>query len=242
MPHTLYNDNDPCPPPPTHDNLASDSTLQSQMSALDQRAIGWTRCAKFEWALRDTATMQQLLPSSSRGYLREAWIYGQQGKQRDALALYDKVLRLGVVDTHDPDYHKLEQARMDAMQQDSKRIDFINQLQVDIVVTMLVPMFMNGVISDAATPCPYLYVSRRWRDLVIQGCRGGLSFGIGYGQGCEGKAFEQIVQFAHHTTALYVKSCTQGTCLGELLRYGDLRSLERLVIECKFSIILVLLF
>ncbi|CDH59961.1 predicted protein [Lichtheimia corymbifera JMRC:FSU:9682] len=103
---------------------------------------------------------------------------------------------------------------------------------------MLVPMFMNGFISDAATPCPYLYVSRRWRDLVIQGCHGGLSFGIGYGQGCEGKAFEQIVQFAHHTTALYVKSCTQGTCLCELLRYGDLRSLERLVIE-SFKIGLV---
>ncbi|CDH60964.1 predicted protein [Lichtheimia corymbifera JMRC:FSU:9682] len=55
--------------------------IQSILSALDRRAIGLSKCANFESALRDAKVMQQLSPASALGYTREAIINREQGKQ-----------------------------------------------------------------------------------------------------------------------------------------------------------------
>ncbi|KAI7876163.1 hypothetical protein K492DRAFT_210522 [Lichtheimia hyalospora FSU 10163] len=201
---------------------------EHSLSALNERAMRWAQCAKFECALDDAVMIQLIAPLSALGYLCAARVYSEQGKQCDAVDICNK--GLDVIDASDPDYQQLQQVKTNAIQRASQRVDFISQLPIDIVLTVLAPMFMNAVILDSTTPCPYLYVSRTWCDRVLKSCRG-LTFGIGYGAGCEGESFKQIIRFAQHTRALSVMSCTQGTCLGELLRYGDLCSLKQLHIK-----------
>lgn len=80
------------------------------------------------------------------------------------------------MDTKDPGYDTLRRVRRDALDRALKRIDFISQLPVDIVLTTLIPMFMNkGDPLDACKPCPYFHVSmygavvlfNPWVDLIL---------------------------------------------------------------------------
>ncbi|KAI7874303.1 hypothetical protein K492DRAFT_184089 [Lichtheimia hyalospora FSU 10163] len=85
-----------------------------------------------------------------------------------------------------------------------RRIDLISQLPAELAITKIIPMFMDDGRLDASVPCPYLYVSKLWRDRIIQ-CWGGLRFSID----CEeedhnDKKCSELVQFAQHTVALSV--------------------------------------
>ncbi|KAI7881277.1 hypothetical protein K492DRAFT_194502 [Lichtheimia hyalospora FSU 10163] len=149
--------------------LVSDSTTQLKQcirhifNSLSNRAIGLTLCANFDVAL-------------PLGFLRESNVYSEQGNQRAVIDICNKGLK--VVDKHDPDYAKLQQAKVNAEQRVSKRIDFISQLSLEILVTTLMPMLMadNGGAMDSITLCSYLDVCKIWRDRVDQPCDGGFHF------------------------------------------------------------------
>ncbi|KAJ8658002.1 hypothetical protein O0I10_006273 [Lichtheimia ornata] len=119
--------------------LVHDSTIQlhqsleSISSALNLRAIGLTKCANFESALHDAKALQYLSPSSPLGYIREANIYSEQGKQLEAIRVCNHGMSL--VDTMDTHYDTLQRAKMDAEQRQNTRIDFISQLSLDIFAT-----------------------------------------------------------------------------------------------------------
>ncbi|CDS10644.1 hypothetical protein LRAMOSA11130 [Lichtheimia ramosa] len=133
--------------------------IQCILTALDRRALTLTKCANYESALRDATVMQHLSSSSAVGYLRAASIYYEQGKQRHVIDICNQALRM--VDTRDPGYGILLQVKIHAQQRDGKRIDFVSQLPVEIVMTTLIPMFMDKDDPlDASQPCPYLYVSK----------------------------------------------------------------------------------
>ncbi|KAJ8657965.1 hypothetical protein O0I10_006236 [Lichtheimia ornata] len=214
--------------------LVHDSTtqlhqgVQSILSALDQRATGLTKCANFESALHDARAMQQLSPSSALGYIREADIYSEQGQQLQVIDVCRKGLsRVDAMDTH---YDALQRAKMDAEERQNTRIDFISQLPVDIVITTLVPMFMDHFPLRSDTPCSYLYVSNLWRDRITQ-CFDGLRFSAGDHRGYDEDALSQVVQFAQHTKTLYINRYHHGTWLDDLLRDHDFCSLRQLFIE-----------
>ncbi|KAJ8657962.1 hypothetical protein O0I10_006233 [Lichtheimia ornata] len=214
--------------------LVHDSTTQLHqslgpvLSALDRRGIGLTKCANFDAALRDAKLMQQLSPSSALGYIREADIYSEQGKQRQVIDICNK--GLSMADTMDEHYDELKQAKMDAEQHQSKRIDFISQLPNDIVITTLIPMFMDRFPLRSDIPCSYLHVSNVWRDRVIQ-CFDGLRFMVGYDHDYDADTLSQVIQFAQHTKTLSITLHGHGTWLGDLLRDNDFCSLGRLSIE-----------
>ncbi|CDS06441.1 hypothetical protein LRAMOSA08969 [Lichtheimia ramosa] len=198
---------------------------ESALSALDQRAMTLTKTASFDSALDNAKTMQQLSPTSALGYLREALIYSEQGKQRHVIDICNQALH--VVNTKDVHYAALQQAKMDAEQQQAKCIDFISQLPADIVITTLIPMFITQCDAlDGCQPCPYLYVSRVWRDRVIQSVNG-LYFYIKKEN--DENTCPEVIKFAQHIKFLCISNCTQ-TWLCDLLRNNEFRSLEELFI------------
>ncbi|KAJ8657961.1 hypothetical protein O0I10_006232 [Lichtheimia ornata] len=211
-----------------HDsNTQLHQSLEPVLSALDRRAIGLSKCANFEAALHDAKLMQQLSPSSSLGYIREADIYSEQGKQRQVVDICSKGMT--VVDAMDEHYDDLKRAKMDAEQRQNTRIDFVRQLPLDIVMTMLIPMFMDRFPLRPYTPCSYLYVSNLWRDRVIQ-CFDGLHFMVGSQNDYNADTLSQVIQFAQHTKTLYISLHGRGTWLGDLLRNNDFCSLWSLSI------------
>ncbi|CDH57673.1 predicted protein [Lichtheimia corymbifera JMRC:FSU:9682] len=222
-----------CQPHPTlvatftekHAKIVHDSTTQlhqsldSILSTLNRRAIALTDLANFESALRDADLMQQLAPSSALGYIREATIYSDQGKQRDVIDVCSK--GLSMVDTKDPGYTMLQHLKATAEQQDNKRIDFISQLPADLV-TKLIPMFMDDSWLSPSQPCRYLYVSKVWHDCIVKS-PDGLRFLI---EEEKKDPLSQVVQFAQHTKVLNISSYYQGTWLSDLLRQHDFCSLR----------------
>lgn len=117
------------------------------------------------------------MPCSALGYLRAAEVYSAQGRQRCAVDICNKGLRMA--DTKDTHYAALQQAKEHAMHHSSKRVDFISQLPVDIVATMLLPMFVDGGPLDEESSLDYLRVSNVWCDRISQ-YLGGLCFSSDY--------------------------------------------------------------
>ncbi|KAJ8651778.1 hypothetical protein O0I10_012655 [Lichtheimia ornata] len=207
--------------------LAHDATsqlhepVQSILSALNLRALALTKVANFDGALRDANVMLQLSSSSALGYLRKAEVYSEQGKQRRVMVICSK--GLDKVDNKDTHYATLKQVRRDAFKRLRKRIDFMRQLPVDIVLSTLIPMIMKDNLVERV--CPYLKVSKLWSDLILQ-CFKGLRFKL-----YEGGDLSQVIQYSQHATLLHMLSNSKGKRLGDLIGGNDFSSLERLVIE-----------
>ncbi|KAJ8657584.1 hypothetical protein O0I10_006648 [Lichtheimia ornata] len=214
--------------------LVHDSTtrlhepIHSILSALNERVIGLTKLANFESALRDAKVMQQLSPSSPLGYICAASVYKEQGKQLQVMNICNK--GLVVVDPKDSDYATLQHNVADAMQRQNRRVDFITKLPFDIVTTMLLPMFVDDSPLDASTPCPYLYVCKQWRDLILH-YSNGLRFEIGYKEEqADPQQRWQLVTFARHIKALHLHRYSKGPWLSGLLHDNDFCSLRELYI------------
>ncbi|KAJ8657601.1 hypothetical protein O0I10_006665 [Lichtheimia ornata] len=213
--------------------LVHDSTIRlhepihSILSALNERVIGLTKLANFEAALRDTQVMQQLSPASPCGYLCEATVYKEQGKQLQVIDICNK--GLDVVDPKDNEYATLQQIKADAMQRQNTRVDFITKLPFDIVTTMLFPMFVDDDSPlDASTPCPYLHVCNKWRDSILQ-YSNGLRFETGYKEEqADPQQRWQLATFARHIKALHLRRYSKGPWLSDLLRDNDFCSLREL--------------
>ncbi|CDS06456.1 hypothetical protein LRAMOSA08984 [Lichtheimia ramosa] len=219
-------------PTEKYKQLVHDSTaellqpIQCILSALDRRSMGLSKCASYNAALPDADVMQQLSPTLALGYLREAMIYSEQGKQHLVIDICNQAL--GIVDTNNPDYATLQQAKSDAEQQQSKCIDFVSQLPIDIVSTKLIPMFMHDNVIVTSNPCQYLKVSHLWRDRIIQ-CFDGLHFDIG--ENDNGRQCSQVIQLSQHTKALTIDGFSKGTWLCNLLSNNDFSSLKELEIK-----------
>ncbi|KAJ8658031.1 hypothetical protein O0I10_006302 [Lichtheimia ornata] len=201
-------------------------SLQPDLSALNRRAIGFGKCVNYESAFRDAHLIQQLSPSSALGYLCEATIYSEQGKQLQVIDICNK--GLSKVDTSDTHYATLLQAKVDAKQQQDTRIDFISQLPNDIVITILVPMIMENNVVKTFAPCPYFQVSNVWSNCIIE-CFKGLRFMVE-----EDDDMSHVIQFAEHTKSLHVSGYFEGTWLGDLIGGNAFSSLQQIVI-CSFG-------
>ncbi|CDS10653.1 hypothetical protein LRAMOSA11139 [Lichtheimia ramosa] len=221
-----------------YQQLVYDSTtelvqpIQCILSALDRRSMALSKCASYESALRDANLMQRLSSTSTIGYIREAMIYSEQGKQRHVIRVCNRAL--SIVNTNDHGYDTLQRIKIHAQQRANRCVDFISHLPIDILTTTLIPMFMKaGDRLDACKPCPYLHVSHLWRDRIMQHIDG-LDFVIQ--ERNEMDTFPQLIEFAQHTKSLCVKKYSQGTWLGYLLRSNDFCSLQKLSVDVCRSV------
>ncbi|KAJ8657565.1 hypothetical protein O0I10_006629 [Lichtheimia ornata] len=211
--------------------LVHDSTTQLHqslepiLSALNRRAIGLTKCANFESALHDARVMQQLSPFSALGYIREAEIYGEQGKQLEAICVCN--IGLSMADTKDTHYDTLQRAKTDAEQRQNTRIDFISQLPLDIVITTLIPMFMDPSYITFSRHNTCLGVSTIWRDRIYRSVDE-----LYFDTALDGAATPcHVIQLAHHLKVLKVVDDNPGTWLCDVLCNNKLYSLRELQIK-----------
>ncbi|KAJ8657578.1 hypothetical protein O0I10_006642 [Lichtheimia ornata] len=187
---------------------------QCDLSTLNLSALELSKLANFDAALHDANIMQQTSPSSALGYIHAAAIYSEQGKQHDAIDVCTKGLSL--VGTNDTYYATLQQVKHVAMQRQNTRIDFVSQLPVEIVVTRLIPLFMDYDLLDSSTPYAYMHVSKVWRDRIHE-CFGGLRFMVDFDEDHNEGRCSQAIQFAQHTKGLIIAWYSQGTWLSDLL-------------------------
>lgn len=201
--------------------------VQSILSALDERATGFTLCANFESALQDAKLMRQISPSSALGYIREASIYSEQGKQRHVIDICNH--GLSMVDTMDTHYDTLQRAKMDAEQHQNTRVDFISQLPVEIVITTLIPILFNDATTHTERFNTFCSVSIVWRDRIIASVEA-VCFGSEHGEPIN---TSRICQFAPYVKQLEFDSHTHGTWLFDLLHNNKFDSLRELRIDGK---------
>ncbi|CDS06465.1 hypothetical protein LRAMOSA08993 [Lichtheimia ramosa] len=185
------------------------------MEKLDGRATALANGVQFELALRDAAFLRTLAPRSSLGYLTAGYIYRQQGYQQEAVAMYDQ--GLVNVPASDVCYTKLQLEQADAANAASKRIDFITQLSLDLVTSVLLPLVFDNASLQPDTPCPYLYVSRAWQHVILES--NNLDFYIDRKRCTLPDHDDQLARFSAHVKSLTIDECASFEDEDEDCRY-----------------------
>ncbi|KAJ8652704.1 hypothetical protein O0I10_011649 [Lichtheimia ornata] len=195
--------------------VAATKTLQQAahefVKVLNERATLLANSAQFDTALRDAAAIRAILPGSGIGYLCMGDVHCQQGHHAAAIAIYDKGLQ--AVPESDLYYQQLQQHRVTAIANNSKRVDFISRLPLDIVITNIVPRMEPAYIRSNEQYEP-LYVSRGWRKRILQ-CPHGLTFDVGQESETFVRGHDQLIRFAPYVQTL-------SGCIYEDVRMDDL--------------------
>ncbi|KAJ8657599.1 hypothetical protein O0I10_006663 [Lichtheimia ornata] len=226
-----------------HEKPAYDTTtlvheaLESALSNLDRRVLTMSNGVNLDAPFRDADMIRGSRSDLALAYVYAATIYSQQGKQRHVIDICDHGLR--DVDTKDTHYAMLQRLRQDAVQRENIRIDPIKQLPYEILSTSLIRIIMeDGEPLDSSIPCPYLYVSKEWRECIIQ-CLGGLRFRTGHRQMENLEQWSQISIFARHIKSLCISYYCRDSWLCDLLRGNDFCMLQELIIEKDHCIMFV---
>ncbi|KAJ8652404.1 hypothetical protein O0I10_011984 [Lichtheimia ornata] len=195
---------------------------------LNERARLFANSAQFDTALRDAAAIRALLPGSGLGYLCTGDVHCQQGRYAAAISIYDQGLE--AAPESDPYYQQLQQQRMTAVSNNSKRVDFISRLPLDIVITNIVPRMERPVYLDSIVLYEPLYVSRTWQARFLQRPNG-LDFDFGQDGINLKRDHDQLVRFAPYVRSLS-GSLYDDNCLDDLLSRAHFSNLKRLVLYC----------
>ncbi|KAJ8658010.1 hypothetical protein O0I10_006281 [Lichtheimia ornata] len=177
------------------------------MENLNRRSTALANGANFDLALRDAAVMRVIIPTSSLGYLKAGNIYQQRGQHKEAVSMYEEGLLN--VPSGDQCYTNLEKGHADAANAAYNSIDFISQLPLDIVESKILPLVFHDYKLEADTPCPYLYVSRTWRQRIQQ-CNN-LSFHINRLPIDQPFQFRELERFSAHVKTLSMAAGRQVT-------------------------------
>ncbi|KAI7874050.1 hypothetical protein K492DRAFT_200265, partial [Lichtheimia hyalospora FSU 10163] len=124
-----------------------------------------------------------------------------------------------------------DKALQGTQENSDRRIDFIRQLPAEIVLTTLIPLFMYEGSLESSFPCPYLHVSKLWRDRIIQ-CLDGLQFWILLEEEHNDEKCSELVQFAQHTKSLSIDCYAEWVT--DLLFVNNFCSLKEISID-EFS-------
>ncbi|CDH54817.1 predicted protein [Lichtheimia corymbifera JMRC:FSU:9682] len=162
---------------------------------LDERARLFANSAQFDVALRDAAAIRAILPRSGLGYLCTGDVHCQQGRYPAAIAMYDQGLK--ATTESDPYYQQLQKYRLAALANNSKRVDFISQLPLEIVI--------SNIVSRMEVPSNVLYeplyVSRGWRERIVEQSDG-LDFYLDGKWTTLKEGHDQLVRFAPHVRSI----------------------------------------
>lgn len=164
---------------------------------LNDRSTALAQGAHYDLALRDAGYMRLLDPTCSIGYLKAGEIYEQQGRQLQALTMYEE--GLVKVSSSDQHYTQLVHKRDDASRTAGKRMDFIGDLPVELASEIVNLVFDNYLLLPY-TPCPYLYVSQKWRQRILN--RNDLRFGLFRSRSPQTFHSSELAKFAAHIKSL----------------------------------------
>ncbi|KAI7876168.1 hypothetical protein K492DRAFT_210525 [Lichtheimia hyalospora FSU 10163] len=204
------------------------------MEKLNERAATLTREAQFDLALQDAALMIRIVPSSAVGYLRAGNIYQQQGRQRAAVMIYEQ--GLDTVSPSQPGYTQLHQYRSYALEvEDSKRVDFIRRLPMEIIVINIVPLLLDPLEPMTLDQrYPYLSVSTTWRQRILQA--NVLKFSLDSSLAITCYRYDQLIRYAPHIKSftMYGHPCkTSPNDIMDLFINGQFSTLQHLDVELQ---------
>ncbi|KAJ8652705.1 hypothetical protein O0I10_011650 [Lichtheimia ornata] len=204
-------------------------TVQLLVEVLNERAKLLANSAQFEAALRDSAAIRALLPGSGLGYMCMGDVYCQQGHHAAAISIYDQGLQ--AVPESDPCYQQLQQQRMKAVANNDKRIDFISQLPLDVVITNIVPRMEPAYLESDVLYEP-LYVSRSWQESLLQQPKG-LWFTFDQDQGVDTfkTGHAQLIRFAPYVQ--YLEGNLFDVDLDDLFSRAHFSNLKELDLLCR---------
>ncbi|KAJ8652696.1 hypothetical protein O0I10_011641 [Lichtheimia ornata] len=209
---------------------AATKTLQQTahqfVEVLNERARLFSNGAQFDTALRDAAAIRAILPRSGLGYLCAGDVYCQQGHHAAAVTIYDQGLE--AVPESDAHYQQLRQHRMTAIANNNKRVDFISQSPLDIVITNIVPRMQPKFYSESS--CEYLFVSRAWRERILQQPKG-LNFHFGKNVHTFKNGHVKLVRFAPYVQILQGHLCDLH--LDDLFHRAPFPNLKEIWFYCK---------
>ncbi|KAI7873685.1 hypothetical protein K492DRAFT_211982 [Lichtheimia hyalospora FSU 10163] len=162
-----------------HQHVIQQSTValdmvDLQLALLDIRARSWSACGKFEKALEDARSMQQLAPSSARGYYRQGRICAQQGHHSKAIEIYKSTETLTIVD--DALRDDINIAMKESTHQVETKIDMISMLPMDIVSLIASKLFRVAALDKGHDYHTCLDVSKTWRERLLHS--GALSYSV----------------------------------------------------------------
>lgn len=137
--------------------------IQKLVSALDARASLLEDCGQLDDAMSDATTMMGISPTSPLGYLHAGRIFSYRGDHTAAIRIYDEALQhVPQSDTH---YKQLLAAKSVSCDKLNKRVDFISQLPLDVVMEYIMPRILcDNIITleDGG----YLDVCRSWQERI----------------------------------------------------------------------------
>ncbi|KAJ8658038.1 hypothetical protein O0I10_006309 [Lichtheimia ornata] len=172
------------------------------MEKLNERSTAMANGAQFQLALCDAEAIRFINPSSSLGYLKAGYIYQQQGRQKEAVAIYKE--GLVNVPSSDACYTNLQMQLAEASNAANKRIDFISRLPLELVVSGILPWVFDNYQLAADKRCPYLYVSRTWRKRILD-CNN-LSFDVDCVYKKPPLHYQELERFAAHVKTLSMEA------------------------------------
>ncbi|KAJ8652710.1 hypothetical protein O0I10_011655 [Lichtheimia ornata] len=208
-------------------NGAFKRTVEQLVQVLNDRARLFANSAQFDAALRDAAAIRTILPGSGFGYLTTGDVQCQQGRYAAAIAMYDQ--GLAAVPESDQYYQQLQQHRSVAVANSNKRVDYISQLPLDIVITNIIPRVDPKFHSDFL--CEYLYVSRTWKERFLQQPNG-LDFDFGEETETFKRGHDQLVRFAPYVQKLHGNVFDDAE-LEDLFSRGRFSNLKNMNICCN---------
>ena len=143
-------------------NLATNAVVHIQqlqlMAVLDHRAYALGMRSKFAAAIKDAKEMITYAPDMAAGYLRLGSLLVMQGKQGEAVEVYqDSLEKVSKDDT--AGYNQLVQSKKTAEKNNERRVDFFASLPSELVDEIIILM----KDKDMAI-C--LNVSKTWRKKI----------------------------------------------------------------------------
>ncbi|KAI7874852.1 hypothetical protein K492DRAFT_183494 [Lichtheimia hyalospora FSU 10163] len=199
-------------------------------SLLEKRSRALALCAAFDTALRDATVIQSLKKSWTIGYQCAGDVYVRQGRHVAAVKEYTK----GLANLTVPD-PQLERSICIAKEALNKKMDPIGLLPEEVVVTNVIPRLMGSESLHSSEPCPYLYVSRVWRDRILQSdCLSfRLSTSVQEGTDNDQEQHTELIRFAPFIRLLYVEQESNDNPYFILAR-ATFQNLRKLYIQGKW--------
>ncbi|KAI8144354.1 hypothetical protein BJV82DRAFT_607113 [Fennellomyces sp. T-0311] len=151
-------------------STAFESHQQLWPSILDCRAYALAMQGNFGDAVTDAQDIIANEPTIARGYIRLGRIYEMQGKQLDAIDIYN--VGLQSVPTRSRDYSLIKNGKATATRRNKRRVDFISRLPVKITDEIITRLPEESKLLCLRGVSPvwsriFFQCAKAWRNMII---------------------------------------------------------------------------
>ncbi|KAI8148977.1 hypothetical protein BJV82DRAFT_590255 [Fennellomyces sp. T-0311] len=140
-------------------NDQQDERINELSATLKLRTATWRKTTDLTDALREASSTMVNTPNKVDGYLYAGTLYSIQGRQHNAIQVFEKGMEL--VSPDDPEYTLFKQLKGLADSLLQRRIDFIAHIPYDVLCNII------GYL-DAPSAGNCTFVCRYWRNTLLE--------------------------------------------------------------------------